>query len=538
MRCSRRISAARAGTTTPRSPITPAGASCRRSRGRIALALAAVDEAQRDAFGRASAGYVGGERRMAGFRAQRRHDLGVRLGGSRQRRVARASCRGLACSRSGSARARESAATLALTACSSRSSTRASVTSLGWRSGTRDRGFRPSTSRVSRPIARAVPDLRDGAARSSGQDLSGSDGRELERAVGKHQGGARGISPGVAARSGRMRRRACSRSARRARRATPSDTCAPPSSPTGTGTRTSISAAKPYWTGVQLDETALPVLLAALLADRGALEGTESRRHGEARALLHRPPRAAERSGSLGGKRGPQHVHPRGMHLRAGQRRGVPRRPTRASWRSISRITGIRGSRTGPPCTTRRSRARTEFPGYYVRVAPSQAIGDRGALDRVLAIKNQAMDPGLPAAAQFGVDFLQLVRFGLRRHDDPLIVGQRAARRCVAQGRHAERPVLASLFRRRLRRARRRQRVRRGRPRPRVAAAHRRARALRNRLRQRSRRRSWKRWRAWPRRGGCCRSRSGMRRPSCSAGCIPARRPDRPCRSPGPMRSS
>ena len=33
------------------------------------------------------------------------------------------------------------------------------------------------------------------------------------------------------------------------------------------------------------------------------------------------------------------------------------------------------------------------------------------------------MDPGLPAAAQFGVDFLQLVRFGLRRPDDPLIVG-------------------------------------------------------------------------------------------------------------------
>jgi glucoamylase len=40
-----------------------------------------------------------------------------------------------------------------------------------------------------------------------------------------------------------------------------------------------------------------------------------------------------------------------------------------------------------------------------------------------LTIKNQAMDPALPAAAQFGVDFLQLVRFGLRRHDDPLIVG-------------------------------------------------------------------------------------------------------------------
>ncbi len=32
---------------------------------------------------------------------------------------------------------------------------------------------------------------------------------------------------------------------------------------------------KPYWTGIQLDETALPVLLAAALAERDALEGTE-----------------------------------------------------------------------------------------------------------------------------------------------------------------------------------------------------------------------------------------------------------------------
>jgi glucoamylase len=63
------------------------------------------------------------------------------------------------------------------------------------------------------------------------------------------------------------------------------------------------------------------------------------------------------------------------------------------------------------------------IPGYYVRVAPPQAIGDRGAVDRVLSLKNHEFDPGLPAACQFGVDFLQLVRFGLRRCDDPLIAG-------------------------------------------------------------------------------------------------------------------
>jgi len=36
-----------------------------------------------------------------------------------------------------------------------------------------------------------------------------------------------------------------------------------------------VVGGKPYWTGVQLDETALPVLLAALLAERDALAGTE-----------------------------------------------------------------------------------------------------------------------------------------------------------------------------------------------------------------------------------------------------------------------
>jgi glucoamylase len=62
-------------------------------------------------------------------------------------------------------------------------------------------------------------------------------------------------------------------------------------------------------------------------------------------------------------------------------------------------------------------------PGYFVRVAPAQVVNNRSALDRVLPIKNQSFDLDQPATAQFGVDFLQLVRFGLRRWDDPLILG-------------------------------------------------------------------------------------------------------------------
>ena len=62
-------------------------------------------------------------------------------------------------------------------------------------------------------------------------------------------------------------------------------------------------------------------------------------------------------------------------------------------------------------------------PGYYVRVAPGQALtDDRCPPDSVLPIRNLQVDPGLPASAQVAVDFLQLVRFGLRRADDPLIL--------------------------------------------------------------------------------------------------------------------
>ena len=44
-----------------------------------------------------------------------------------------------------------------------------------------------------------------------------------------------------------------------------------------------------------------------------------------------------------------------------------------------------------------------------------------GAQFEPVKIKNLALDPNLPANAQIGTDFLQLVRYGLRRADDPSI---------------------------------------------------------------------------------------------------------------------
>jgi glucoamylase len=179
---------------------------------------------------------------------------------------------------------------------------------------------------------------------------------------------------------------------------------------------------KPYWSGVQLDETALPVVLAALLAERDALEGTEV-----ADMVL--------RALSYLVRHGPQSDQDRWEET-AGLNTftlaaciaalvcGAEYLPADARELALD-FADFWNSRLEDWTAVRDTPLARQYgiPGYYVRVAPSQAIADRGALDKVLALRNQAFDPGLPAAAQFGVDFLQLVRFGLRRPDDPLILG-------------------------------------------------------------------------------------------------------------------
>src|SRR2546429_4094415 len=62
-------------------------------------------------------------------------------------------------------------------------------------------------------------------------------------------------------------------------------------------------------------------------------------------------------------------------------------------------------------------------PGYYVRIAPAQAAAeDLGLPESAVPVRNLSSDPGLTVSAHVSVDFLQLVRFGLRRADDPLML--------------------------------------------------------------------------------------------------------------------
>lgn len=178
----------------------------------------------------------------------------------------------------------------------------------------------------------------------------------------------------------------------------------------------------PYWTGVQLDETALPVLLATTLAERGALDGTEITdmvRRALSFIVCYGPSSDQDRWEESAGLNA--------FTLAAciaALVAGAHYLPTDAREIALN-FADFWNSRIEDWTAIRDSPLARQFgiPGYYVRVAPPQTIADRGALDRILSIKNQAIDPGLPAAAQIGVDFLQLVRFGLRRFDDPLILG-------------------------------------------------------------------------------------------------------------------
>jgi glucoamylase len=178
---------------------------------------------------------------------------------------------------------------------------------------------------------------------------------------------------------------------------------------------------KPYWHGVQLDEVGFPVLLAMRLAAHGALKGIE---------IANMVRRAL------------------GFIARNGPAAQQDRWEEDAGINTFTLSVCIAALVAGAPLVKPEARdfllaladywnSRIEdwtvaydstlarqmnVSGYYVRMAPPIRETNTRALLDVVPIKNRLHDPSLSAAEQVGVDFLQLVRFGLRRADDPLIV--------------------------------------------------------------------------------------------------------------------
>jgi len=177
---------------------------------------------------------------------------------------------------------------------------------------------------------------------------------------------------------------------------------------------------KPYWTGVQLDEAAFPVLLAGTLAERGALDGihvTDMVRRAVRFIALTGPSSDQDRWEEDSG------VNPFtlavcvaalvcGAAFLEGDDREFALRVA-DFWNSrVEDWTTVGDTALGH---------RLGVDRYYVRVAPQRVVSSANALHDVLAIKNLTEDPGLPADDQVGTEFLQLVRCGLRRADDPVI---------------------------------------------------------------------------------------------------------------------
>ena len=177
---------------------------------------------------------------------------------------------------------------------------------------------------------------------------------------------------------------------------------------------------KSFWEGIQLDEAAFPVLLAAALHERNALDGINVED-------------MVKRSLSFIARNGPASDQDRweenaGVNtytlticisaLVAGAQFLTADEATTALafadyWNSrIEDWTVVYGTALAQ---------RYGISGYYVRTEPRRALIDEEAMHQTLPVKNRLQDPGLKAEEQVGNDFLQLVRFGLRHADDPLI---------------------------------------------------------------------------------------------------------------------
>jgi glucoamylase len=177
----------------------------------------------------------------------------------------------------------------------------------------------------------------------------------------------------------------------------------------------------PYWTGVQLDEIGFPVLLAARLADRDALLGVEVRE-------------MTRRALSFIVRHGPQTDQDRweenaGVNaftlavIIAALVGGAPFLDEPAQrwaldvadfWNAqIERWTVARGTELA---------RRMGVEGYYVRTAPKSIFADPGSFRDPVPIRNRVGQELVPADEQVSTDFVQLVRFGLRRPDDPIVL--------------------------------------------------------------------------------------------------------------------
>ncbi len=176
-----------------------------------------------------------------------------------------------------------------------------------------------------------------------------------------------------------------------------------------------------FWRGVQLDEAAFPVLLAAALAERNALAGSEVAdmvRRALAFIARQGPATDQDRWEENAGI----NAFTLAVCIAALVSGGAFLNTAAADWaleladfwnENVERWTSARATEIG---------RRAGAASHYIRTAPPSVLrSGQAAMDQPVAIRNRADGLQLAAREQVSTDFLQLVRFGLRRPRDPLI---------------------------------------------------------------------------------------------------------------------
>lgn len=178
---------------------------------------------------------------------------------------------------------------------------------------------------------------------------------------------------------------------------------------------------KPFWEGIQLDEAAFPVLLASTLSGLDALDGIEVRdmvrlalgfiaRHGpssdqdrwEMDSGVNTFTLAVCIAALVAGAR----------FLDDGDRDLAL--SLADYWNAhIEHWTAARDTDLA---------RRMGVDAYYMRLGPGPGVRDEQTRDQALPLKNPVASNAIPHDEQVGLEFLQLVRFGLRQADDPLVL--------------------------------------------------------------------------------------------------------------------
>jgi glucoamylase len=177
----------------------------------------------------------------------------------------------------------------------------------------------------------------------------------------------------------------------------------------------------PFWQGIQLDEAAFPILLASALHERGALDGipvTDMVRRALSFIAREGPTTGQDRwEEDPGVNTFTLAVAIAALVEGSTFLDGVARK-------FALLLADIWNARLDDWTVAKDTplAQRLGVAGYYIRTAPADALVHDGAQAEHILIKNRALDPDLPADEQIGTDFLQLVRYGLRRPDDPLIL--------------------------------------------------------------------------------------------------------------------